>query len=182
MNTLLIFLILSIPVILVSLRNLFNPRSHGFYRLLGWECLVWLLAANYRYWFAHPFKLHHLASWTLLLVATYVVLAGAVRLKKMGKAANTREDKSLFGFEKTTELVDSGIYSLIRHPLYGSLIFLTWAVFLKNPTLTLLAVAVPATVFFYITARFDEKECIAYFGEKYREYMTRSKMFVPYIF
>ena len=37
-------------------------------------------------------------------------------------------------------------------------------------------------VMLYITAIFDEKECIVYFGDKYKEYMKRSKMFIPYIF
>jgi len=30
-------------------------------------------------------------------------------------------------------------------------------------------------------ARYDEKECIGFFGESYREYKQRSKMFIPFI-
>ena len=33
----------------------------------------------------------------------------------------------------------------------------------------------------YLTAIFDEKECMDYFGEKYKEYMKRSKMFIPFL-
>ena len=53
---------------------------------------------------------------------------------------------------------------------------------LKNPDLLLFAVASASTVFLYLTARMDEKECISYFGEEYKVYMKTTKMFVPYIF
>jgi len=35
---------------------------------------------------------------------------------------------------------------------------------------------------FYLTSRYDEKECIAYFGEKYTGYMKRTRMFIPFVF
>jgi protein-S-isoprenylcysteine O-methyltransferase Ste14 len=34
----------------------------------------------------------------------------------------------------------------------------------------------------FLAARRDEVECLAYFGDAYRAYMERSKMFVPYLF
>ncbi|HOW30982.1 MAG TPA: isoprenylcysteine carboxylmethyltransferase family protein, partial [Bacteroidales bacterium] len=84
-------------------------------------------------------------------------------------------------FEKTTELVETGLYQYVRHPLYGSLIFLTWGVLLKHPTTQLIVVASVTTLFYFLTARKDELECIAYFGEKYSAYMKRSKMFIPFV-
>jgi protein-S-isoprenylcysteine O-methyltransferase Ste14 len=102
-------------------------------------------------------------------------------MKKIGKPEMKRDEQTLYQFEKTTELVDTGIFSLIRHPLYSSLIFLSWGILLKNPTAGLLVVALVSTIFLYLTAIFDEKECIVYFGEIYREYMKRSKMFIPFI-
>jgi protein-S-isoprenylcysteine O-methyltransferase Ste14 len=45
-----------------------------------------------------------------------------------------------------------------------------------------LLVSLVSTVFLYLTALFDEKECIDYFGTAYREYMKRSKMFIPFLF
>lgn len=35
--------------------------------------------------------------------------------------------------------------------------------------------------FLYLTALFDEKECVKYFGNRYREYMKRTKRFIPFI-
>ncbi|MBN1143323.1 MAG: isoprenylcysteine carboxylmethyltransferase family protein [Bacteroidales bacterium] len=182
MTSLFVFLVLSVIVTAISWRTLFNTRSHGFYRFISWECIALLFAFNYRYWFDAPFTPAHLISWILLFVCAYVVIAGYLELKKGGKASTTREEDHLYTFEKTTELVDTGIYSYIRHPLYASLIYLTWGIYFKNASFFLFLVAAVSTVFLYITSRYDEKECTRYFGEQYSEYMKRSKMFVPFVF
>lgn len=181
MQTLIIFAALSIPVIILSRKTLFNFRSHGFYRFWSWECLIWLLASNYRFWFTDPLSLQQICSWFLLFVSIYPVVAGTIQLRKKGKPTLGREDKELFKFEKTSALVDSGIYHYIRHPLYASLILLTWGILLKNITFALSFVALLSTIFLYMAALFDEKECIRYFGEPYRIYMNRSKRFIPYL-
>ncbi|MBK8044287.1 MAG: isoprenylcysteine carboxylmethyltransferase family protein [Haliscomenobacter sp.] len=79
-------------------------------------------------------------------------------------------------------LVDSGIFRYLRHPLYASLLYLAWGILLKNPTPELWIVALLVSGFLYLTARADEKECKAFFGQAYSDYMTRSKMFVPFVF
>ncbi|GEM_PF-2802292 len=49
-------------------------------------------------------------------------------------------------------------------------------------TIELLLVSLLSSVFLYLTARADEKECVVFFGKPYTEYMKRSKMFLPYLF
>jgi protein-S-isoprenylcysteine O-methyltransferase Ste14 len=176
-----IFGILSLPVIIISWRTLFKLESHGFYRFISWECIIWLFANNYKYWFEYPFTLNQIFSWILLIISGYLVIAGVILMRKKGEPAKIRNEKALYQFEQTTKLVDTGIFKYIRHPLYSSLLFLTWGIFLKNPTSGLLVVALASTIFLYLTAIVDEKECIVYFGDKYREYMKRSKMFIPFI-
>jgi protein-S-isoprenylcysteine O-methyltransferase Ste14 len=116
------------------------------------------------------------------LGAIYPVVAGIIMLKKRGKPKKSRKDNTYYKFEETTELVESGIYKYIRHPMYCSLLLLTWGIFLKNPVSDALLASLAASLFLFLTAIFDEKECIAYFGEKYRDYMKRTKRFIPYIF
>jgi hypothetical protein len=50
-STIILFGILSLPVIIISWRTLFNIKSHGFYRFIGWECIIWLFVHNYTFWF-----------------------------------------------------------------------------------------------------------------------------------
>jgi len=182
MNPLLLFAILCIPLALISLKSLKNPGSHGFYRFFGWVGIVWIFAWNVPFWFTDPFSVLQCISWILLFSSVYLVLAGVLKLRNARKSPAPREDQSLYGFERTTELVDTGIYRYIRHPLYSSLIFLTWGIYLKQPGLILGAIALVTSIFFYLTARRDEKECIAYFGEAYVAYMKRSRMFIPFLF
>jgi protein-S-isoprenylcysteine O-methyltransferase Ste14 len=182
MDIILIFAILSLPIIIVSWRTLFKVRSHGFYRFFSWECISLLFAFNYKYWFTNPFSIKQIFSWIFLVVSLYLIIAGVIMMKKHGKAGSDRKNKSLYRFEQTSELVDTGIFRYIRHPLYSSLLFLTWGIFLKNTTILLLIVALASSFFLYITARYDENECMACFGEHYREYMKRSKRFIPFIF
>ncbi len=181
-RTHLIFAILSLPVIYLSRRVIFNLKSHGFYRFLSWECILWLLSNNYTSWFVNAFSITQIISWILLIVSIYPLITGLILLKKSGKANNDRGSVELYKFEKTTELIETGIYKYIRHPLYSSLLFLTWGIYFKNTDLILCFVSVASSVFLYITAKMDEKECLVYFGDKYRQYMKRSKMFIPFLF
>jgi protein-S-isoprenylcysteine O-methyltransferase Ste14 len=181
MENLVLFVILSIPVLIISWRTLFNTRSHGFYRFFSWECIIWLFIANYKYWFLNPLSIQQIFSWIFLFWSAYAVIAGVLLLKKSGKPIHDRADGKLFRFEKTSEVVDHGIFRYIRHPLYSSLLFLTWGIFLKNPTGILFLIAVSATVFLFLTAISDEKECLEYFGKSYSEYKKRSKRFIPFI-
>jgi len=178
----LIFAILSIPLIIVSRRSLSDFKSHGFYRFFGWEGVLWLIIINYKYWFVDPFNVEQIISWILLFYALVLVFLGFIYLKKIGKPKAERKDEKLYPIEKTTELVQRGMFKYIRHPLYSSLLFLTWGACLKNPEPSLDIIAFFSTIFFYLTAKIEEAENIEYFGDKYREYMTKSKMFVPYVF
>lgn len=182
MEKIFLFVILSIPIIIISWRTLFNVKSHGFYRFFSWECILWLFVSNYAYWFKNPFSIQQIFSWMFLFSSAYLVVAGMIIMKKMGRQEKNNRRKTLYKFEQTTELIDKGIFKYIRHPLYSSLILLTWGIYLKNPKLELIIFSVLSTLFLYLTSIFDEKECKIYFGAKYSDYMKRSKMFIPYIF
>jgi protein-S-isoprenylcysteine O-methyltransferase Ste14 len=182
MEKLIIFALFSIPVIFLSRKSLLHPGNHGFYRFFSWECILWLLVSNVQFWFDDPFAWKQVVSWILLFASVYYLLAGILLIRNIGKPQKSGDREELYGFEKTTELVDSGIFGYIRHPLYGSLILLTWGIFLKNATFPLLFVALASTAFLYVTALFDEQECILYFGRQYKEYMKRTRMFVPFLF
>jgi len=182
MSKLIIFGILTLLITFISWRTLFNPKSHGFPRYFAWICMSWLFASNYKFWFVNPFSWNQLISWILLIYSAYLVIAGLFLIKIIGKPNASRNEENLFGFEKTTELIDTSVFKRIRHPLYASLIFVTWGIFLKNPTIILSLVTLMSTVLLHFTSRFDEKECLQYFGTSYENYMKRTKMFIPFIF
>jgi protein-S-isoprenylcysteine O-methyltransferase Ste14 len=170
---LIVFILLSIGAILLSRHSLRDLRSHGFYRFFAFECIIGITLLNINLWFANPFSPFHILSWFLLLSSLVVVVLGFYALRKHGEPVG--------GVDATTRLVTSGIYRYIRHPLYGSLFLFAWGVFLKNPWLPALFLAVGASIFLYMTAKFEEKLTLHKFGEAYAEYMQRTKMIIPFV-
>ncbi len=182
MLKLIVFLVVSAIFVYISRASLPFPRSHGFYRFFAWESLLALFLLNVDVWFRDPFAPHQIVSWVLLIGATFLVIHGALLLRQMGKADNQRTDASLYGFEKTTQLVTKGAYRFIRHPLYSSLFFLGWGIFFKDPAWLGGGLAVAATVFLVVTAKMEEGENRRFFGAAYDEYMRHTRMFVPFLF
>jgi protein-S-isoprenylcysteine O-methyltransferase Ste14 len=180
-NQWIVFAAIGIIIIIFSKHVIFRPSSHGFYRFFGWMSIAWLLANNYPGWFDDFFSVHKICSSILLLYSTFLIIAGIVLMKTKGKAHESRQDNSLYSFERTTELIETGLYKYIRHPLYSSLVFLTWGICLRNPDLILIIISAFGTFFFFATMLVEEKENIAYFGDKYKAYMKRSKMCIPFL-
>jgi protein-S-isoprenylcysteine O-methyltransferase Ste14 len=175
------FVIISVGIVYISRASLLYPTSHGFHRFFAWECMLILLLLNVRRWFDRPFSIPQIVSWLLLFASLLLVLLGINVLRRKGNASEERRDEPLLAFEKTTILVTNGAYRYIRHPLYSSLLFLNWGIFFKDPSPFGALLALAATMFLILTARAEEREDIGYFGEEYREYMKRTKMFVPYV-
>lgn len=165
-----------------SWRALRAPGGHGFYRFFAWQAILCLMILNHEPWGEDPYSPHQFTSWLLMLLSIALVYYGASQLVRRGRAADERGDPSLYEFEKTTQLVTSGIYRYIRHPMYASLLALAWAAFLQDPNLVGGLIAAFATLSLMLTALADEKECLAYFGAEYEDYMRRTRRFIPWLF
>jgi len=177
------FIILSACLIYISRASLRAPRSHGFYRFFAWEFILALFLLNMDAWFQNPFSWYQNISWFLLMICIAPLVFGAYALSVAGKPTGHRDSEpQLLAFEKTTTLVTTGIYHYIHHPLYSSLLFLTWGIFFKIPDWSGMLLALAATLFLAATARADEAECIRFFGPAYQAYKKQTKMFIPFLF
>ena len=168
-------------IVWVSRSALREIRSHGFYRFFAWEIILIMFAINIRYWIKEPFSIRQIIAWTLLIISLVLIFQGVKLFRQKGQIDQDREDPSLVGIEKTTEMVTTGVYKYIRHPFYSSLLFLAWGILFKQITWIVFILAITATVFLILTARKEEVENIKYFGEKYREYMKSTKKFIPFV-
>lgn len=176
------FLLLGLLLAAVSHRALLEPRSHGFFRLFAFEAIVFLLWSNLPYWFTDRFAAHQLASWALLFAALYLLLHGLYLLRVRGGHAPERQaEQANFAFENTARLVVDGLYGYVRHPLYASLLLLSWGIFWKRPELPALIAASTGSLALIATARVEEGENLRTFGEQYRVYMQRTRMFIPFL-
>ncbi|MGA2260289.1 MAG: isoprenylcysteine carboxylmethyltransferase family protein [Acidobacteriota bacterium] len=181
-----IFAGLSAALAYVSRVSLKVPRSHGFYRFFAWECILGLFFLNFinfQQWFGDPFSVRQLTSWFLLMGCIVPAVCGVHLLRTQGKPdARRRRDAPLVWIEKTTQLVTTGAFKYIRHPLYSSLLLLAWGVFFKRPSWLGGGMVLGATAFLVATAKAEEVANVRYFGAEYRAYMQRTKMFIPFVF
>jgi protein-S-isoprenylcysteine O-methyltransferase Ste14 len=84
-------------------------------------------------------------------------------------------------FKEGHELVMSGPYRLVRHPIYSGLLLMAlgWAVWRgRYSGFWGLVVLV---LLFWIKARAEEQLMIQHFGDAYRGYKARVKALIPYI-
>jgi protein-S-isoprenylcysteine O-methyltransferase Ste14 len=177
-----VFIVASVGLAWVSRSSLRGLRFHGFYRFFTWEFILALVLLNLDFWFHEPFSPDQVISWLLLAVSLFLVIHGFLLLRDVSKPDGGRNDASLVGAEKTTELVTKGAYRYIRHPLYSSLLFGVWGVFFKHPSWPGLLLAVITTFFLTMTAKTEETENVRFFGAAYRNYMKQTKMFIPFLF
>jgi protein-S-isoprenylcysteine O-methyltransferase Ste14 len=79
------------------------------------------------------------------------------------------------------ELVTSGPYVYVRHPIYTGLMLATIGTALAIGLLGLVFFAL-SFVYFLVSARTEEKMMLAQFPDTYPAYRRRTKMLVPFVF
>ena len=173
MIRLIVFMVGFGGILWFSWPSLKQPRSHGFFRFFAFVIIWGMLLLNIGDWFRDPFSVRQMASWVLLLVSLGLVLHGLYLLRLVGQPEGNIED--------TTNLVKVGAYKYIRHPLYSSLLWLDWGIFLKRPSFAGGALAFAVTIFLIVTAQAEENENLQKFGDEYAVYMQATKMFIPFV-
>ena len=78
------------------------------------------------------------------------------------------------------ELVTSGPYRFVRHPIYSGLLTAMLGTALVNNLLGLIVVAV-LVGYFYYCGTVEERNLAAAFPKAYPEYASRTKMVIPFL-
>jgi protein-S-isoprenylcysteine O-methyltransferase Ste14 len=136
------------------------------YEACGMGCLGSLLILNLAgIWDAQSIFILRVIGFSLYAVAFFFAAFAFINLRRKGKPEDA--------WERTTRLITSGVYGVIRHPMYfGSAV---WAigiilVFFSIRSLILGAVSI---VFFVLASRLEDEKNIKKFGDAYREYIDR---------
>lgn len=77
------------------------------------------------------------------------------------------------------ELLDtSGMYGVVRHPMYLSVLVMMWA----TPAMSLiyLSLALNVTLYFYIGSYLEERRLVARFGQEYVRYQEQVSRLFPW--
>ncbi|MHA1794735.1 MAG: methyltransferase family protein [Promethearchaeota archaeon] len=83
-------------------------------------------------------------------------------------------------FPEESEVQENEIYSVIRHPTYAGLIYISFSGFFFSFTIYSLVAFLLTVGFFSFHIHFiEERELIQRFGKNYKEYMNKTSAFFP---
>ena len=107
-------------------------------------------------------------GWVIWMLGMVMVMAPIVMFPRRGGVPKGKS------FVKTTRLVDTGIYAIVRHPQYtggGLAIFLTTLLWYPHWLFGVLGII--GAVVVYLSCREEDQRMIEKFGDDYKDYMQR---------
>jgi protein-S-isoprenylcysteine O-methyltransferase Ste14 len=134
------------------------------------------------HWLAiYEYSLSEAPQWVWSGAGLVLMLAAMVINRLAAKELGRFWDRLVIQDEH--RLVTSGIYSVVRHPIYTSyiLLFFGHMILFQSVWATLLLGAV-CTLWFGIRIRIEEAMLLQQFGEEYERYMRQTKRLVPFSF
>jgi protein-S-isoprenylcysteine O-methyltransferase Ste14 len=105
------------------------------------------------------------AGWVVWCVSCVLGWMPIFVLKRQGGVPKGK------GFVHTTVLVDSGLYSIVRHPQYAAGVLFSLALILISQTWLVAAIGVVVIVLSYVDILMADKYEIEKFGDTYKRYM-----------
>jgi protein-S-isoprenylcysteine O-methyltransferase Ste14 len=106
-------------------------------------------------------------GWIILAVAIVLGWRARVSFEEKGGA---QEGESWL---RTLVVVDSGVYTVVRHPMYLSFMLLILALMLISQHWLSVIFGIPIVIFLYLAMGVEERSNIERFGDDYIRYMDR---------
>jgi len=105
-------------------------------------------------------------GWVILWISAIFGCLPIYTFRKKGKVEGP-------SYMMTTALVDSGVYSIVRHPQYLAGVLISLAVPLISQHWLVVVLGLIAAPLYYLYTYDEEKKVIEKFGDAYKEYMER---------
>ena len=106
-------------------------------------------------------------GWIVLAISGIFGWLPIYRFRKKGGVARGKS------YVQTTKLVDSGIYSIVRHPQYLAGVLMSLALTLIAQHWLVAALGAVAATTYYVSTVYEEQSSVEKFGEASRRYMER---------
>jgi protein-S-isoprenylcysteine O-methyltransferase Ste14 len=106
-------------------------------------------------------------GWGIWVFSAIFGIAPIYILRRHGAVAHGKS------YVETTQLVQSSLYAIVRHPQYlGGMLFALALIFLAQQWVVLL-LGITSIILIYIEIQSADQACIEKFGQTYRSYMQR---------
>ena len=125
-----------------------------------------------------PIYLNEQLKYIGLAVIVMGIIIRFIAIKQLGKFFTV--DVTI---RENHQLMQSGFYKLLRHPSYtGCLLsFFGFGITLNN-YISLVVVFIPILSIFIYRMNVEEKVLTQQFGEKYADYMSKTKRLIPFVY
>ena len=109
-----------------------------------------------------------IVGWVIWAVGMVLVMAPIILFPRRGGVPKRKS------FVHTTQLVDTGIYAVVRHPQYlGGILAIFVTTLLWYPHWLFAVLGIIGTAILYQSAREEDKNLVQQFGNDYLAYMKR---------
>jgi protein-S-isoprenylcysteine O-methyltransferase Ste14 len=152
----------------------FYRFSYNVFSVVSFLPILWLMVAlpdRMLYQIPAPWMYLSLAG---QLTAVVLLVVGVLQTDTLSFVGL----RQLFeGKERSSQLVTSGLYHWVRHPLYAAGLLFIWLTPVMSQNS--LVVIIAATVYILMGAFFEERKLELEFGAAYREYKAVTPMLIP---
>ncbi|HEC76737.1 MAG TPA: isoprenylcysteine carboxylmethyltransferase family protein [Thermoplasmatales archaeon] len=105
------------------------------------------------------------AGWIIFAVGIVLIFLPRFVFRSKGKVKKEKD------WTETTVLVDTGIYSVVRHPLYLGWLLMYLAIILWNRHWLTIIVGVSGMTCVYLISRQEDQRLVEKFGDDYKRYV-----------
>ncbi len=155
-----------------------HERARVIDRRARWGVL--LVAISYSMLWQNSFWARPLPAWRFVLSVSF--LLSAIVLSWTGARTLGRQWRVDAGLNQDHELIMSGPYKLVRHPIYTSMLGLLFGTgFMVTPLWLLLAAVIVFVAGTEIRIRIEDQLLSSRFGERFREYQSRVPAYIPFL-
>jgi len=141
---------------------------------------VLLVAVAYGILWQNHFWHRPLPAWRMALSICFLALAGV--LSWTGARALGRQWRIDAGLNRDHELVTTGPYRIVRHPIYTSMLSLLLGMgFMVTPLLILLLATVLFMLGTQIRVNIEDHLLTSRFGERFRQYQDGVPAYIPFV-
>ena len=129
---------------------------------------------SFNYWNLGYIIALKIIGFLLFGMSIIIALTAFITMKTLGKPKK--------GWEDTTQLIEKGIFSLIRHPIYFAAFLASTGILLIKFSIFSIIIACISNICFFLAAVHEDKWDEEKFGNNYKEYIKKTKLFIPFIY
>ena len=129
---------------------------------------------EFKYWILPEIKTLKIIGSIVSSLGAVVFIVTVITMKLLGKPEK--------GWEQTTVLIKTGLFSIIRHPLYFAAFLAILGFFMMRISTLSIALFIVGAICSFLAAKFEDKWNLEKFGEPCGEYISKSKLFFPFFY